>query len=110
MEQVSQAAGILGKDVPMVSKGLGRFSQILWRTVFVLLDLICPKDDKLVAFSHADFTDNSRALFEYLTRQESELCAVWLTETRVQARAITAVTPGARVSLKRSWEGLWFAL
>src|SRR5438094_9895808 len=94
-------------NLQMGSRGVERLGQIIRHAAFVLLDLICPKDNRLVVFSHADFTDNSRALFEYLTRQETGLRAVWLTETRAQSRAIRTIAPGARVSLKRSWLGLW---
>lgn len=93
-----------------LARWAGGLAAAIARIVFAALDLVWPKDDRLVAFSHRDFTDNSRALFEFIAAGGSPLRAVWLADTPAQRRRMLAQVPLGRILLKRSLAGLVAAL
>ncbi|MCG5549558.1 CDP-glycerol glycerophosphotransferase family protein [Halorhodospira halochloris] len=81
------------------------------KTFFTILDLVTPKDKKLISFAQNKgfYSDNARALFLHITESEQVLKAVWLCDSQQQADRIRADTPDAVVVLKNSLKGIMYA-
>ena len=79
---------------------------------FRLVDWAFPKDDDLVAFAQGRgrFSDNSRALFEFITSGETRFRAVWLANSQEQKSLVEAGVPDGIVYMKTSWRGYLSAL
>lgn len=76
-----------------------------------LNDLV-PKKDIVVFSSFPDYSDNSRALFEHISRRHRDLLKrfdfVWLVSDYSKANEIEEL--GGKVLLKKSLRGLWSSL
>jgi CDP-glycerol glycerophosphotransferase (TagB/SpsB family) len=76
-----------------------------------LISIIFPKDKRLWVFGAwygQRYSDNSRYLFEYVYRNESEVRAVWLTRNNEIFKEIKR--NGKEVYYTRSLKGFWMAL
>jgi CDP-glycerol glycerophosphotransferase (TagB/SpsB family) len=83
----------------------------LLSVVFKSTDFIFPKNNRLVVFSlrFSRYGDNSRALYEYLTK-EGRFNAIWLSENTESYNFIKSIFPEGRVVLRYSVSGLLVAL
>lgn len=82
------------------------------RQLFKLVDWLTPKNSRQVIFSQnkGRYSDNSRALFEYMSEHCAGFDAIWLANTAAQAKVIAQLNPHYHVVSRYSWHGIIAAL
>ncbi|MEK9864805.1 MAG: CDP-glycerol glycerophosphotransferase family protein [Euryarchaeota archaeon] len=79
-----------------------------WTWMFTILSWVIPKKSKLYIFGSNEgkyFSDNSRALFEFIKKNEESIQAIWFTQSHEVFNEIEERFPGSAVispSLKAS--------
>lgn len=76
--------------------------------IFKLLDFIFPKQQNLIAFTQKNnlFSDNSKAFFEHIIRNNTELTPIWFVDNRAQKETLYKDYGYTNVKIINSIDGL----
>ena len=96
------------KILKILNKEIKNVIYIIVSLVFYIIDIFYPKKKKLILFAqkHNLFSDNSRALFEYINFYEKDFDAIWIVADEAGKRKILAINKDFNVINIKSINGI----
>lgn len=94
--------------IKILNKEIKNLIYIIVSIIFYIIDTFYPKKKNLILFTqkHNLFSDNSKALFEYINFYEKDFNAIWIASDEAGKRKILAFNKDFKVISIKSLEGI----